>query len=136
MTPNPALYAAALYAGLNGLILLWLAVSVSRVRLRTGIWVGAGASRELELAMRGQANFVEYVPFCLLLMLIIAGFGAPLLVMHALGIVLTVGRILHGLHFARADAPVWLRQVGASATWLVLLLASLSAIGDAIWGML
>ena len=52
----------ALYAGLNGLILLWLAAAVSRIRLRTGIWLGDGGAPELVRAMRGLANFAEYVP--------------------------------------------------------------------------
>jgi uncharacterized membrane protein YecN with MAPEG domain len=135
MTPDPAVFAVAFYAGLNGLILLWLSVTVSHVRRRTGIWTGGGAP-DLDRAMRGQANFVEYVPLCLLLLLIVAGFGAPLFVVHGLGLVLTVGRLLHGWHFARPGAPLWLRQAGASATWIVLLLASLSAIGDGLWGMM
>jgi uncharacterized membrane protein YecN with MAPEG domain len=136
MAAHPALFAVAFYAGLNGLILLWLAVEVSRLRLRGGIWLGDGGDARLARAMRGQANFVETVPFCLLLLLVIAGFGAPLAVVHGLGAVLTVGRLLHGWHFVRPGAPAWMRSAGAGATFAVLLLASLSAIGDGIWGMM
>ena len=135
MTPTPAVLAVALYAGLNGLILLWLAVSVSRVRLRTGIWTGGEGSADLVRTMRGQANFVEYVPLCLILLLLMAGLGAPAAMIHALGAALTAGRLLHGLHFTRPAAPLWQRQAGATATWAVLLLASLSAIADALWGL-
>jgi uncharacterized membrane protein YecN with MAPEG domain len=136
MSPDPALFAVAFYAGLNGLILLWLAVEVGRVRQRVGVWQGDGGDAALTRAMRGQANFVETVPLCLLLLILIAGFGAPSLIVHALGAALTVGRLLHGWHFMRPGAPTWMRQAGAGSTFLVLLLASLSALGDGIWGML
>jgi uncharacterized membrane protein YecN with MAPEG domain len=132
--PDPAVFAVALYAGLNGLILLWLSVTVSQVRRRTGIWTGGGAP-DLDRAIRGQANFVEYVPLCLLLLLIVAGLGAPLAVVHGLGLMLTAGRLMHGWHFARPGAPLALRQAGAAATWIVLLLASLGTIGHGLWGM-
>jgi uncharacterized membrane protein YecN with MAPEG domain len=76
MSPDPALFAVAFYTGLNGLILLWLAVEVGRVRQRVGVWQGDGGDAALTRAMRGQANFVETVPLCLLLLILIAGFGA------------------------------------------------------------
>ena len=60
--------------------------------------------------MRGQANFVEYVPLCLLLLLVIAGFGAPLFVVHGLGLVLTVGRLLHAVAFR----PAWRAALAAA----------------------
>ena len=37
-------------------------MTVSRIRRRTGIWLGDGGAAELIRAMRGLANFAEYVP--------------------------------------------------------------------------
>jgi hypothetical protein len=132
MTPTPALAAAALYAGLNGLILLWLAVHVGRTRARVGVLIGDGGRPELIRAMRGQANFVEYVPLALLQLALMAALGAPAYAVHLLGGALTLGRVLHGLHFAADDAPAWQRGAGAGLTLLVLLIGSVGLAGHAL----
>ena len=132
MTDLPTLPIVALYAGLNGLILLWLAGAVSRVRLRTGIWVGDGGSQELMRAMRGQLNFAEYVPLCLVLLLLMAALGMPGYLVHLFGLVLTVGRVAHAAHFSGAYTGLMARQVGAMLTFGVLLLGSLGLVAHAL----
>lgn len=135
MIPSAELLTVAFYVGLNGLTLLALSMHVGRVRHATGISIGDGGEPALIRAMRGQMNFVEYVPFCLIQMLIIAMTGAPLSVLHAFGITLTIGRVLHGWHFAQDDAPGWQRAAGAGLTMLVLLLGSLGLIAHAMFRM-
>jgi hypothetical protein len=132
MTVTPALAAAAIYSGLNALILIWLAFGVGRLRGELGILVGDGGNARLIRAMRGQANFVETVPMALILIALSAALGAPAWVIHLLGIALTAARILHGLHFLAADAPAWQRSVGAAVTLFALLLAALGAIGHGL----
>ena len=128
----PNLPIVALYAGLHGLILLWLAATVSRIRWRTGIWLGDGGSEELVRATRGLANFAEYVPLVLLMMLLLAGLGMPGYLLLVFGLTLTAARILHGLHFAGVLDTVVARQVGASVTFVVVLLASLGLVVHAV----
>jgi uncharacterized protein len=135
MTPTPAVLAVALYAGLNGLILMWLATNVGRTRMRLRIGMGDAGSPEMIRAMRGQANFVEYVPLILLQMTLTALMGAPALVLHLFGATLTLGRLLHGWHFTHGDAPGWQRSSGAALTMLALLGASLGLIAHAIYRM-
>ncbi len=135
MTPTSAVYAAALYAGLNGLILTWLAVHVGRTRMRLGIATGDGANVEMIRAMRGQANFVEYVPLVLLQMVLMAHLETPVFVIHLFGIALTVGRLLHGWHFTRSDAPAWQRGAGAMLTLGTLVAASLGLMTHALVGV-
>ena len=128
---SPALAAVGLYAGILGLIAMWLMVVVSRWRVKTRVMIGDGGDPDLVRAMRGQANFVENVPLALVLFLFMAMAGAPAVAIHILGVALTVGRILHGLHFSGPDKPRWMRGAGASLSMLVLLVASLGAIGHA-----
>lgn len=135
MTIPSSVLAVALYAGLNGLILLWLAANVGRRRMRLRIGMGDGGSPEMIRAMRGQANFVEYVPLILLLMILTALMGAPAPVLHLMGAILTLGRLLHAWHFTRDDAPGWQRASGAALTMLALLGASLGLIAHALYGM-
>ncbi len=134
MEPSPAIYAVALYAGLNGLVLLWLALVVGKTRGDRGVLMGDGGDPALIRVMRGQANFVEYTPLCLLLILLMALLGAPAWLVHVFGLALTLGRVLHGLHFTRTDAPGWQRGAGAGLTLLVLVAASLGLIGHAALG--
>ena len=122
--PLPALSAVALYGGLNGLVLFWLAFNVVKVRRERKVWMGDGGDPRMIRAMRGQANFVEFVPLTLLLIAI-----------HALGAMLTVGRVLHAWHFTRADAAGWSRGAGALLTLLALLLAALGAISHGVMGL-
>ena len=132
---TPAIAAVGLYAGLMGLIALWLGIVVSRWRIRLKVMIGDGGQIDLIRAMRGQANFIENAPLALVLFLVMAMAGAPAIAIHVLGIALTVGRILHGLHFSAPDRPQWERGAGAGLTMLVLLLASLGAIGHAVLGL-
>lgn len=136
MTPSSAVLAAALYAGLNGLILMWLGAHVGRTRMRLRIGMGDAGHPEMIRAMRGQANFVEYVPFVLVELALMALLGTPAWVVHLFGLALTAGRVLHGLHFTQGDAPGWQRSAGAALTMLALVGASAGLIGHALYGML
>lgn len=135
MTPTFAVLAVAFYAGLNGLILIWLAMNAGRTRGRLGIGMGDAGNPEMIRAMRGQANFVEYVPLLLAQMTLMALIGTPAWVLHLFGIALTLGRLIHGWHFVQADAPGWQRGAGAALTMTVLIGASLGLIAHALFGM-
>ena len=123
----------AFYVGLNGLILVWLGLHVGKVRTKLGVRVGDGGKPALIRAMRGQANFAEYVPFALLILLAAAAVGTPGPLLHVFGVLLTLGRILHALHFTRDKAPSWMRGAGAGLTMLVLIAGSAGLIVQALW---
>lgn len=130
--PSSALAAAALYAALNALILVWLGWSVVRIRMRERISIGDGGDARLIRAMRGMANFTEYAPMALLLIALMALMGAPGWLVHALGLALTAGRAIHGWHFMQADAPGWQRMWGMILTLAVLLLGAVGVAGHAV----
>jgi uncharacterized protein len=132
MDAYAAILTVGFYAGLNGLVLMGLATHVGNTRRRLGISIGDAGNAEMIRAMRGQANFVELVPYCLILLLLLALAGAPLAVLHLLGTGLTLGRIAHAAHFVQADAPGWQRATGALLSVLVLFLASAGLIGLAV----
>lgn len=115
-----------------GLVAIWLGGIVGGWRRKTGISIGDGGNIDLVRAMRGQANFTESVPLTLILMVYMALAGAPALAIHILGVLLVIGRIIHGLHFAKPDQPGWQRALGSGLSFLVLLAASLGALGHSI----
>ena len=113
------------YAGLLGLLLLFLTARVIVVRGRTGVALMDGGNRELAVAIRRAGNFVEGVPMCVILLAIVEMAATSIYVVHGLGIVLVIARLIHpfGINY---DSPnEWQRVVGATGTHLVLLVAAL-----------
>jgi len=118
-------------AGIMGLILLALSFNVTRVRIRTRVISGDGGgapgTESLAVAMRIQANFVEYVPMILVLMGGIEAAGAPRWLLLSLALALIVARLAHPLGMTM-KAPNLARAGGAILTWVALGVASLTAV--------
>ncbi len=135
MTSLSTLPIVALYVGLNGLVLIWLTAAVSRVRMRTNVWIGDGGVEDLTRVMRGHANFTEFVPFGLLMLLMMAVLGLPWYLVHIFGATLTVGRVLHAAHFTGVYDALIARQIGAMLTFLAITLGSVGLIFHALTAM-
>lgn len=120
--------AVGLYAGLNTLVLLWITMATGRLRGKLKIFIGDGAHPHMIRIMRGHANAIETIPIALILMILMAVYGAPLFVIHIFGVALTLGRVLHAAHFIAADAPGWQRMAGASLSMLVLIVGGLGVL--------
>ncbi len=116
-----------LYAGLLGLLAMVLSFMVGRARLSTGISFGDEGNAEVLVAMRRQANFVEYVPLVLILMALLEISGVSTTAIHALGGALLAFRICHAIGF-QPDSSSPLRGIGAAGTALVLVVSSVWAI--------
>lgn len=124
MTIPPAAHAAALWAGLNLILMLVLSVRVVRIRRTQQIGLGHGGSAELERAVRAFGNASEYIPAALATLALLAVLGAPAGLIHALGVALTVGRVAHAVGLSHSGGATWERTVGVIATWLVYLTAA------------
>ncbi len=113
----------ALYAAVNILVLLVLAVLVMMGRRKYKIVLGDGSNEDFTRAVRAHANAAEYIPVGLigLVLLALLDPAAPLWTLHAAGISLTLGRILHGvgLHTGTLNAG---RMLGMVLTWLALII--------------
>ncbi len=107
-------------AAAMGLLNIWLGVRVSRVRGTQKVMVGHGGVPVVEARMRAHANFNEYVPIALILMLLIElNIGASRW-LWAAGALLVVARVLHPFGM-EPSAPKGYRAIGAALTWLVLI---------------
>ncbi|TVS13713.1 MAG: hypothetical protein EA419_01110 [Wenzhouxiangella sp.] len=125
-----------LYAGLSGLLLLYLSFQVVALRRRHQIGLGTGGHPALERVVRAHANFCEYAPLGLLLLLVLEISGLlPALVVHGLGAMLVVGRILHAAGLSRSAGTSKGRFVGTLLTWLMILVSALLAVGLAVGSM-
>ncbi|MBA3563045.1 MAG: MAPEG family protein [Gammaproteobacteria bacterium] len=116
----------SIYAALCGILMIALAMRVSLARRRYRVGVGSGGHEPLERTIRVHANFVEFVPLALVLMLLAEMGGVTGWLMHAFGITLIVSRLLHAWGLARAGGESFGRLYGSLGTWaLILVLAGL-----------
>jgi uncharacterized membrane protein YecN with MAPEG domain len=124
MNPPPLPAITAFYAALLCLLLLALAVPISRLRITKRVGLGDGGHPELARAIRAHANAVEWIVPVLLLMLIAELNRAPAALLHACGIVLVVARVLHATGLRRAERSPG-RFAGAGLTWVTLIVLAL-----------
>lgn len=110
----------ALYGALNGLILLALALLVVRARRQHKVLLGDGGNVYLLQAQRAHGNAAEYIPIVLVLMVMLAGMRASAIVLHAIGIMLTLGRVLHAVGLHRTAKLSVGRGLGMVLTWAAL----------------
>jgi uncharacterized membrane protein YecN with MAPEG domain len=111
-----------LYAALLALWLLVLSVRVIQQRRAARVSLGAGGNVTLERAIRGQANFIEYVPIALLMLLVLELARSSIYLLHLLGLALLLGRLLHGYAFAFTAHSRFGRSAGTALTYVVLVI--------------
>jgi uncharacterized membrane protein YecN with MAPEG domain len=127
-----ALPVTALYAGLLGLWVMWLAWEVGNRRRRHKVALGDGGVAELNAAIRAHGNACETVPLALILMALAEGMGAPGWGLHLAGLALVAGRVLHGLHFVLGRRDLSFRFVGMTLTVVPIILLALGLAGHAL----
>ena len=116
----------SLYAALVAFILIALSVRTIGLRRKFQVAIGHGGHSELERAMRVHANFCEYVPIGLLLILLVElGTGSSAWI-HVLGLGLLVGRLLHAFGVSHVAEDLRLRVVGMTLTFTVIGVSALA----------
>lgn len=99
MLPITSLYAIAL-----AVILLVLFMNVTVKRSALGRSIGEDGDVDLHERVRKHGNFVEWTPMVLILMALAEANQASGVALHAAGILLLAGRLVHPFGL-RADAP-------------------------------
>src|SRR3954449_12706622 len=120
MTAVTPLY-AALLAGLY----LFLTVRVVRFRRGHRIDMGDGGQKLMQRYVQAHANFAEYAPFGLLLLLLVELGGWPGWLVHLLGLTLLGGRLAHAFSFSVAELRERSRVAGMALTMSMLGAAAL-----------
>ncbi|HEX4883315.1 MAG TPA: MAPEG family protein, partial [Casimicrobiaceae bacterium] len=110
-------HVTALYAGAIGVLLIVLAALVSRLRRARKVGLGDGGDRDLQRAIRVHGNAVEWaLPGLALLLVAELNRAAPLL-LHACGIAIVAGRVLHAFGLSRTGGVSFGRFVGSGLSW-------------------
>ncbi len=120
------------YAALLGLGYVFLAIRVIRLRRRTKIAIGSSGSHALERAIRVHANFSEYVPLALILATFAEMRGYPPMAIHALGLMLVSGRILHACGVSRENENIRFRVAGMALTFTSLIAPAIALLIGAL----
>jgi len=112
------------YASLLALFFVWLSLYVIKLRRRFQVRLGDGENNELLAAISAQANAAQYIPFALLLMLMLELNQAHALLLHLLGLMLLSGRLIHARGILKDQIP--LRVKGMQLTLFTLIGAAVA----------
>jgi uncharacterized membrane protein YecN with MAPEG domain len=124
-----------LYAGLCGLLFIWLSWKVIVERRRSKVGLGDGGDADLQRAIRVHANFIEYTPFALLLLLLAEMTAANALLVHGFGIALVLARVLHAQGLGSTAGYSRGRYFGTLGTWLIIAGLSLVLVASTLRAM-
>ena len=125
-----------LYASLLTLLYFVLAVRIIKLRWRDKVPLGVGESKDLHKAVRIHANFNEYVPLVLGLMLMMELTDASAIMLHGMGAIFFLGRVLHAMGISKTSGTSWMRFTGMISTFAVMLIAAGYLLGYFIGGQL
>ncbi len=123
-----------LYALPLAVIFMALWFRVSSVRGATGVSFGDAGNMVLLHRMRQHGNFIEWVPFVLILMILAEGMDTPAIYLHISGALLLIGRIAHPFGLKDGNAAHPLRYVG-NGTNLLATLNLMVCLGANILGL-
>lgn len=103
---------------------LWMRVSSARTAFSCSI--GDGGDPKLLQRIRQHGNFIEWVPFVLVLMVLAEAQGTDALWLHAAGVLLLVGRLAHPFGLAIDNAGHPLRYVGNGTNILAVAILAIA----------
>mgnify|MGYP005710502329 CR=1 FL=1 len=109
----------AFYAGLLATFYVYLSVIVIAQRKKKQIGIGDADDRHMQQVIRVHANFFEYVPFAVLLMLIAEINHTDHLWLHIAGVALIAARMLHAYGLRHSSGVSWQRAVGVVTTFSI-----------------
>ena len=125
--PMPIILPASLAtAAACALINLWLAIRVGQMRRLHKVSVGDGGNMAVIARMRAHANFIEYAPIVLILLVLLELARGTTVFAWGYGFVFVIARICHGL-----GMDTWKpgRAIGVGLTMLVMVLLA----GECVW---
>jgi uncharacterized protein len=100
------------------------------MRQRRGhkVAMGDGGHKSLILAIRAHANAVEVMPMALLALIALASAGASAVVIHVIGVMLTIGRTLHAYGLSTNEGTSFGRMAGMGLSLLALIVGGIACV--------
>jgi uncharacterized membrane protein YecN with MAPEG domain len=122
-----------LYAGLIALLFVYLSFRVIILRRSDRISLGDGGKSDIAKRIRAQGNCAEYAPIALILLALAEFQGAPVWVLHLLGIMLLLGRLLHARGLSQSPQNLNARVFGMLLTLMMVTFTAIANIGHALF---
>ena len=120
-----------IYMAVLAFMLAGLYLNVVRLRRKYKVGVGYGKSEALAKAVRAHANFVETVPFILLMMAVLESMGMIGMVLHGMGAMLLFSRVLNIWGLSESTGVSMGRMAGGVITVLLFVVGGILLLGGA-----
>jgi uncharacterized protein len=108
---------AGVYCAVIVLMGVFLAFRVIAQRRSKLIGMGDGGDKTAARLIRVHGNFCENAPFALALLILLALLGAPVLIIHVVGLLFVAGRAAHAFGLSRTGGSSVGRVGGMLATF-------------------
>ena len=118
-----------IYAGVLALMFVVLSFRVIGRRRAAQVRVGDGSDILLQRRLRVHGNFAEYVPIALVLMLLLELQGKSDIVIHVVGALLIIGRVMHAIGLGREPDLMRCRVLGMVLTFIALIVGAFANLG-------
>jgi uncharacterized protein len=116
------------YAAILTAFFIFLSARIITYRRGNSVSLGDAGDKVLLSRIRAHGNFSEYAPLALLLLAIAEMQGSGALWLHLCGMLLLVGRLMHGLNFTFRLGRMPLRVGGMVLTLTALALGAILAL--------
>ena len=123
---NTAPQAAAFWTALLLILLVVLSALVVRQRRTHRVGLGDGGQATLQQASRAFGNAAEYIPAGIAAMILLSQLRSSFLLIHLIGLLLFVGRLVHGLAISGNGGVSAGRVVGMLLTWTAYIVAAVA----------
>lgn len=111
----------ALYAGLCGLLIIYLSFNVIGFRKR-GVSAGHADFTAMNVAIRAHGNAIEYIPIAMLLMFLAEQSGTSAMWLHIFGAAFVVSRVGHAWGFITSNGGTSKGRFLGTATTIVIII--------------
>jgi len=114
----------SLLISINSLLVLALAINVSRLRIKHKVSLGDGGNKCLMAAIRAHCNALEQLPIFAIVMIALTFLGASTILLSTLVIGFSLARIFHA--YGMLYRVFIARRIGAGFTYVFQFIATVS----------
>jgi uncharacterized membrane protein YecN with MAPEG domain len=125
----------AFYLGILALLYAVLGLQVSRLRRGNRVLFGDGDNIKLRSAIRAHANFAEYVPLIVLMVVVLEMSGLAALRVHLMMAGLLLARLMHplGMYVGPRTLQFRICRVGGILLTLLVMIAAALQLVSRFW---
>jgi uncharacterized membrane protein YecN with MAPEG domain len=119
-----------LYAGISALVLAFFYLLVVIERQKNKVSIGDGGSETLARRIRIHGNFIETVPFLLILLFLMENHAHSVYVLHVFGSLVILSRLLSFYGLRNAKGGIKARVTAGVLTNILFIIGGLILISD------